>query len=306
MKTVIVLNPRSGNGRTGRLWPSFQAEIAKHITDFEPAFTERPLHAIELTRNAIRAGAETIVALGGDGTINEVVNGFFDGGRLVREGVKLGVISGGTGGDFIKTLGIPKTLPEAAAALASGKTILCDAGRIECTDHDGSRIERYFINIADFGMGGEIVDMVNRTTKFFGGFITFFLGMFRAAATYKNKRVTLAVDGERIGERSVRNVIIANGRYFGGGMRIAKEAAPDDGLFEMIVIGGIGTLGGTLFVRRMYRGDILDHPLVERFKGRRLDAESDERVLLDVDGEQVGRLPASFELIPACIPVIVP
>lgn len=288
------------------MWPSIEAEIAKHLQNFEPAFTEGPRHATELTRDAIRGGSNMIVALGGDGTINEVVNGFFEGGKLVREGVALGIIGGGTGGDFIKTLGIPRGVPEAAAVLAEGRTIVCDAGRIRCTDHDGTEIEHYFINIADFGLGGLAVEKVNNTTKIFGSFLTFFIGIARAAFSYRNQPVEITIDGERVGERRIMTVVIANGQCFAGGMRMAKEAVPDDGLFEMLVIGDLGILEGALLMPRMYRGDILDHPKVERFKGRVLAATSDRRVLLDVDGEQVGRLPATFELIPSCIPVKVP
>ncbi|MFH1537412.1 MAG: diacylglycerol kinase family protein [bacterium] len=305
-KTTVVLNPRARNGRTGKMWPRIEAEIAKHLSNFEPAFTEGPRHATELTRNAIKNGSEFIVALGGDGTINEVVNGFFENGSLTREGTTLGIVSGGTGGDFIKTLGIPRAVPEAAAVLAGGRTMVCDAGRIRCAGHDGAEIEHYFINIADFGLGGLSVEKVNSTTKIFGSFLTFFIGIARASFAYKNQPVEITIDGERIGERRIKSVVIANGQYFGGGMRMAKEAAPDDGLFEMLILGDLRILEGALLMPRMYRGDILDHPKVERFKGRVLSATSDRRVLLDVDGEQVGRLPATFELIPACIPVRVP
>lgn len=303
MKTKIVVNPHSANGRTGKIWNVIEAEIRKHIPEFDAAFTAAPDDATEIARRALLEGSDFIVVVGGDGTINEVVNGFFDGGRLIHKGAVLGIICIGTGADFVKTLGIPRTIPEAAAVLGRKNFVRCDVGCIRCRNRSGGEIERYFINIADFGIGGEVVDRVNRTTKIFGGFVSFFIGMLRAALSYKNQPVEIVIDDKPIGERITKNIVVANGQYFGGGMRIAKDARPDDGLFEVIILGDLSMIENLRMLRRMYSGDIIGVNKVERFQARTLKATASGRVLLDVDGEQIGMLPASFEILPACISV---
>ncbi|MEW6200800.1 MAG: diacylglycerol kinase family protein [bacterium] len=306
MRTKVVVNPNSANGRTGRTWDSIEGEIRKHLPEFDVGFTAAPRDATEIARRALHEGCELVVCVGGDGTISEVVNGFFEGGELINGRAELGIVCVGTGADFVKTLGIPRTMPEAAAVLGGGGVVRCDVGRIRCNRDDGSGMEHYFINIADFGIGGVVVDRVNRTTKVFGGFASFFIGMLRAAFSYRNQPVRIEVDGEVIGERVIKNVVVANGQYFGGGMRIAKEARLDDGLFEVIILGDLGMIEMLLILRRMYRGDIIGAGKVERYKARTVRAAAEGEVLLDVDGEQIGVLPASFEILPACIGVKVP
>ena len=303
MKTKIIVNPHSANGRTGKIWNIIEAEIRKHIPEFDAAFTTAPDDATEIACRALRDGSDFIVVVGGDGTTNEVVNGFFNGDRLINNEAVLGIICVGTGADFVKTLGIPRTIPEAAAVLGGKSFIRCDVGRIRCRNRSGGEIERYFINIADFGIGGEVVDRVNRTTKIFGGFASFFIGMLRAALSYRNQPVEIVIDDKPIGERIVKNIVVANGQYFGGGMRIAKDARLDDGLFEVIILGDLGMIETLRMLRRMYSGDIIGVNKVERFQARTLKATASGRILLDVDGEQIGMLPASFEILPACISV---
>ncbi|MEW5947002.1 MAG: diacylglycerol kinase family protein [bacterium] len=302
----VIVNPNSANGRTGRSWGLIEGEIGRRLGDFEAEFTGGPGEASGMARRALKAGFGLVVAVGGDGTIGEVVNGFFEDGRLVREDAQLGIISMGTGCDFVKTLGIPRTVPEAAAVLAEGGVVRCDAGVIQCAGADGAPVRRYFINIADFGIGGEIVERVNRTTKVMRGFLSFLLGILRVSFTYRNKPVEIWIDGERVGERTVKNVVVANGQYFGGGMRMAREARPDDGLFEVIILGDMGFVESARMIRRMYSGAVTGLNKVERFRCRRVEARSEFRVTIDADGEQVGTLPATFELIPSCIQVKAP
>ena len=247
----------------------------------------------------MRVGYEMIVSMGGDGTNNEVINGFFENGAPIRPDAVLAVLPMGTGGDFVKTIGIPKVLDEALPFLAGTATTPCDAGHLTYFRHDGAPAEMYFLNIADFGMGGEIVHRVNNTTKLLRGFLSFLWGTVRTAASYKDKHVRLVVDGKDIGEHIIRNVVIANGRYFGGGMHIAPEAEIDDGLFDILILRKTTVAQGVKVLRMIYSGEILNcKEFVEFHRGRRLDADSSETVLLDVDGEQPGRIPSSFTIIP--------
>lgn len=301
-KTKIVVNPRSANGRTGKNWPKTEEMLRRHIPDFDYEFTLDALDATRITRVAIRKGYEMIVAMGGDGTINEVVNGFFIKGELLSESAVLGILPSGTGGDFRKTLGIPKETDAAAPFLIGKYTIPCDVGRAFLIGHDGREVDRCFINITSFGLGGLADRIVNSTTKAFGSKMSFFLGILRAELAYKNKNVHLEIDGKAIGQRKIKNVVVANAQYFGGGMRIAKDASISDGLLDIIVLGDFTTFDGIRRLRQLYNGTIVDFKeKVEYFQVREIKATAAEEVLIDFDGEQPGRLPITIRVMPRAI-----
>jgi YegS/Rv2252/BmrU family lipid kinase len=301
--TKLIVNPASANGSTRRLWDRLERTIRNEIGSVAVAFTGAANDATHLTREALRDGFEMVVAVGGDGTINEVVNGFFDSGKLINPDAVLGVISRGTGSDFIKTMGIPREI-EAAARVLCGRTVKrCDVGRFTSTGHTGKKMERYFINIADFGMGGESVERVNNTTKMFGGFVSFFYGTVRVLLAYRGKRVKITIDDETEIEKPINSVVIANGQYFGGGMWIAPHAQIDDGLFDILIVDDMSVLESLANISRLYKGTHLDHPKVQCLRGRKVVADSVETVLIDVEGEHGGRLPAQFDMIPAAVNV---
>ncbi|MBI4831133.1 MAG: diacylglycerol kinase family lipid kinase [Candidatus Lindowbacteria bacterium] len=302
-RAKFVVNPASANGSTKRAWGRIEQILRKDFDPVDVSFTAGANHATELARKALRNGAEMVVAVGGDGTINEVVNGFFDSGALINPGAVLGVISRGTGSDFIKTLGIPKQIEAACQTLVGRAAHKCDVGKFTCLDRDGRTIERYFINIADFGIGGETVERVNRTTKAFGGFASFLYGALSTLVAYKGKRVKVKVDDVYESEKLVNNVVVANGQFFGGGMWIAPRARVDDGLFDILVIEHMSLLESLNSIPKLYKGSHIENPKVKYLKGKTVIADSADVVLLDVEGEQVGRLPARFDIIPAAINV---
>jgi YegS/Rv2252/BmrU family lipid kinase len=302
-RTKFIVNPASANGSTRRVWARIEAILRRDFAPPVVSFTDRSNHATELARKALKAGAEMVVAVGGDGTINEVVNGFFEAGALINPDAVLGVISRGTGSDFIKTLGIPKEIEAACQTLLGRTTRKCDAGRFTCLDRDGKDMERYFINIADFGIGGETVERVNRTTKAFGGFVSFLYGVLSTLVAYEGKRVKVRVDDVYATEKLVNNVVVANGQFFGGGMWIAPDARIDDGFFDILVVEHMSFLESLNSIPKLYKGTHIGNSKVEHLRGKTVIAESSEVVLLDVEGEQIGRLPARFEIIPASINV---
>lgn len=305
MKVKAIVNPHSANGRTARRWQEYERVLRDVFDKLDSEWTKSPLDATILARRAIKDGYETIISVGGDGTLNEVVNGFFEDGKPLNPDVKLGVISTGTGADFIKTIKFPKDITEIAKRFAEPQIKKCDAGLIYFKDHNGNDITRYFINIADFGIGGETVDRVNRTTKAFGGFFSFLWGSAITVLKYKNKRVRLKIDGRDYGEMLCNSVVVANGRFFGGGMMIAPRAEIDDGLFDVVIAGDISRIDFLKYGPKIYRGDHINLPQVTYLEAKILEAESEERVLLDVDGEQPGILPARFEVIPSSLNLII-
>src|SRR5689334_2128492 len=224
-RTVVVVNPKSQAGAVGKRWPYLADQIRRRLP-FDQVHTRAPGDATRLAREALRAGAERVVAVGGDGTINEVANGFFEDGKPIAPDAALGVLPYGTGGDFRRTLGLPTDFRGAVEVLARDKRRRIDVGRIDYTVRGGGRGTRMFVNIASFGVSGVVDRLVNQSSKRLGGKISFLVATARATLEYDNQRVRLRFDGKSDGavDMTINTVAIANGRYFGGGMFIAPEA----------------------------------------------------------------------------------
>ena len=296
--TVFIVNPRGANGKVGRLWPSVLEEARARLPDVRQRLTRGPMEASRLTREALEEGAGTVVAVGGDGTLNEVVNGFMGpDGEPVRPEACLALLPMGTGGDFRKTMSMTKDVGEGLARIAGPGHRQLDVGRLGFVDHEGRPATRYFLNIASFGIGGLVDRLVNKTTKVFGGRISFMMATLRAFRQYRPHRIRLRLDDGPWEEVSPLNVAVANGQYFGGGMWVAPMADPGDGKFEVIHIPHPGLLRFLLDGTKIYKGTHLELPGTWHRSASRVEAECEEEVLLDVDGEAPGRLPATFVLI---------
>jgi YegS/Rv2252/BmrU family lipid kinase len=246
-----------------------------------------------------------VVVAGGDGTINEVVNGFYDGGERLPGATRLGILPMGTGGDLRRTLGLSRDLDEAAAVLTTGRTRRIDAARVTCTGPAGEAVVRHFVNIADAGIGADVSDMVNGGFKVINGEVTFSLAAALTMMRWRNRQMHLVVDGE---ERDVvaQQVVVANCRYYGGGMEIAPEAAPDDGLLDLLVVGDVGRFEAMRLMSRVRTGGHLPHPKLEHRLVRRVEVTCPRPVGVDADGERPGGLPAVFEVLPGALEVVVP
>jgi len=305
-KNVLIVNPRSGNGATGRNWTKISQEIMRGLkTDIDVRVTERQGHGTTLASESIKEGYERVVAVGGDGTINEVMNGFFEKGRLINPNAALAVMSIGTGSDFVKTLEFPTTPFEAAERIRQGKVWTIDLGKCTFTGLDGEEGSRFFINIADFGSGGAVVDKVNRTTKVLGGQISFLWGILTTLPTYKNKLTKYRVDDSPEEEKVLNTFIVANGRYYGGGLKPAPNAELDDGVFDIVSIGDVGFFEAVSSLGKFRKGTYLEIPKVTFSKGKTVVASSEETQLVEMEGEVVGRLPARFEMVTKVMKIIV-
>jgi diacylglycerol kinase (ATP) len=302
---VLVVNPRAGAGRAGRQLQVLEESLREAGATFEVLRTQGPGDATRLVRQAIDSGAAGVAVVGGDGTLNEAVNGFFESdGRPVDTDAWLGPLPCGTGGDFRKALGIG-TDPRAMVTRmmwASPRPI--DAGWLEFRDHEGRAASRAFVNIASFGISGLVDEMVNAGPKWIGGKPAFFLGTLRAMTRYEKRRITLTVDDGPPRETSIVNLAVANGQFFGGGMHIAPEAVLDDGLFDVVGLEDLSILDQARLMPHLYRGTLLGHEGITHVRGARVVAEPADwsgPVLLDVDGEAPGALPATFEIRPGAI-----
>jgi YegS/Rv2252/BmrU family lipid kinase len=302
-RTVVVVNPRAANGRLGKRWRKLAGRVTSALGDFDLLWTRGPGHATELVRQTLRRGSARVISVGGDGTLNEVVNGFFSGKQPLQDEAVLGVLPMGTGRDFGRTLRI-KDVDDALARIERGGVRPIDIGCVTYGLDAGGEAIRYFVNVADFGVGGAVVKRVNETSKFFGGFATFLYAVVRTLAAYKNPVVRLEYDDHAV-EGPISNVMVAKGQYYGGGMHLAPEAELDNGRFDVYAIGDVKRWQAVRNLHLLYRGKLASRPdLVSYARTSRVVARSDEVVLLNLDGEQPGRLPATFEILPGALRLI--
>jgi len=299
--TFVIVNPASGNGKTGRRWPGLDARMRAEGGEFDVEFTLEPGHAARLARQAAGNGARTILVVGGDGTLNEVVNGLLADGAPAGS-VSIGILPVGTGSDFARAMGAPRD-PLAAAIhlLRDARPEPLDVGRIDCV-LGGQPSTRYFANVAGLGFDGEVADRVNRSGKS-SGTLTYQLALLQNLGAYKNKHVRMTIDGETR-EGVMNSVILANARYFGGGMFIAPNARWDDGRFDVILLGDLGKLEVVANLPRLYRGTHLTHPKVAEMRATEVRVEARERMFIQAEGELAGEAPATFRILPGALRIL--
>jgi len=299
LKTKVIVNPASNRGRTRKRWGEIRDGLKHFLREFKFEFTEKPLDATDLAREAIKDGAELVIGVGGDGTMNEIANGFYEGHRIINPEAALGVVPSGTGCDLVRSLNIPTGLKGALQVLTNAMPVRMDVGQVRYTSNAGREEERYFLNVADFGLGGEVVREVTerrlqrRASSYVRCLVT---TMIR----YKNKKVRIRIDGEALPDGEYLIGAVANGKIFGKGMKVAPDARLDDGLFDAVLVRGFRFLEFCRHGWKLMNGSHVTHPKVSVVKGRRVEAwpGGDEEVLLELDGDQLGRLPASFEVVP--------
>jgi len=296
----LIVNPAAGAGKTVRKWPHIMARLQSIDFRFDYDLTEAPGHARELAKDAVTKGYELVVSVGGDGTINEVVNGLYDTGNI--KDIMFGIIGSGTGGDYIRTIGIPRAHLEACQCLKNPRKATVDVGVIEY--QSGSEmVRRLFVNFAGMGFDAEIVRTTTLQYKMLNSTASYLAGLFSALLFYKNKAVTLSVDGETM-EQKVCTVLLSNGKYGGGGMLAAPEADISDGLLDVLIIGDLSKPDLLWSLPRVYRGTHLTHPKVTLKKAREIEIRSDDSICLQADGELLGELPARFYVLPSLLNVV--
>ena len=301
LQVKVIVNPVAGAYSTRRKWPII-SRLLKHIgLSFDFQYTEGVGHAIELARAAASDGYQFLVAVGGDGTVNEVANGILHSTGAAR--TALGIISTGTGSDFIRSAGIPRDYPGACSTLTSSKRLTIDVGVIEYQSK-GQTLRRFFVNAAGTGFDAAVVEQTERLPKYFGGTVPYLAGLVRTLFSYKNKLVILNLEDEVISSR-VLNVAVANGGYLGGGMHIAPQAELGDSLLDVVIIGDMGKFELLKELPTVYKGTHINHPKVRMRKTKHITIHSPERMLVYADGELLGESPASFWVMPAALSIVV-
>jgi diacylglycerol kinase (ATP) len=300
-QTKVIVNPVAGAKTTYRKWPHIN-RLLRHIgLPFEFQYTEGVGHAIELARAAASDGYQFLVAVGGDGTANEVANGILLSKELSK--ATIGIISTGTGGDFVRSVGIPRDYIKACSFLFSPRRLVIDVGVVEY-QRRGQTLQRFFINSAGVGFDAAVVEATERLPKYLGGTIPYVAGLLRSLLSYRNKPVVLRVGG-RVDERRVLSIVVANGRYFGGGMLVAPQAEVNDGLLDVLTVGDMGKIELLRAFPTIYKGTHINHPKVRLEKAAKINVESPEKLLVHADGELIGEGPVSFRLMPSALSIAI-
>jgi diacylglycerol kinase (ATP) len=300
LRSFVIVNPAAGSRIAGRRWDRLAKGLRSSLGDFEHAFTQAPGGATRRARTALHEGFEMLVAVGGDGTLNEVVCGFFEGAVPIAPTAVLGVVALGTGGDFGRTLG-QRNVESACARLAGRDTRSIDVGLARFTGHDGTPATRIFINVASFGVSGLVARLVNSRLKSVSGQLAFTLATLRALARYRDQSVTLQFDDLPPRTMALTNGAFGNGRFFGAGMQVAPTAQLDDGLLDVTLWSGFGLRAFIQKRRSLYDGSHVRERGAEVLKIRRAIASSEAPLLVELDGESVGRLPLQVEVLPGAL-----
>lgn len=301
---LLVVNPHAGAGRAEKRVPALTKALHEAGATFDIARTSGPGDATTIVREALQRGVRGVAVVGGDGTLNEAVNGFFDvNGAVIDASAWLGPLSCGTGGDFRKTIGHGNVsngagIDALVTRMLWSKPRPVDVGWLEYVANDGSAATRAFLNIASFGVAGLVDRLVNETPKWMGGTPAFLIGTLRALSRYESQRVRVTLDERAPRETAIINLAVANGRFFGGGMHIAPRAVIDDGLFDVIGL-EMAVRDSLALTGHIYAGTHIGRRGVSSERAKVVRAEpvrDSDHVLLDVDGEAPGRLPATFSI----------
>ena len=303
MKTFVVANPNAGACKVERNWKAFARAITSAFGPTDVHFTRGPGDATERVRIALHEGFERVILVGGDGTCNEGLNGFFaaEGGAPINADASMSIFPAGTGGDFPRSIGLRTRDVTEAYKKSSDRCI--DVGRATFVDDSGKETRRYFLNISSAGVSGEVVDRVNNSSKRLGGRASFVMGTVRGLLAYRNQRVRLQVDDTIDEEMLINLIAVANGRYFGGAMKIAPTAVLNDGLLDVVALGDVGLSQFARYAGRLYKGTHIGMPHVRQWQGKvvTITPIGPKPVRIDLDGEGPGILPVRYEVVPKAL-----
>jgi YegS/Rv2252/BmrU family lipid kinase len=300
----LIYNPAAANGRTAQLAPRVVRVLAQAGYTVTTLATTAPGSAAGQVREALQAGCRTFAVLGGDGTLHDAVNGFFVEGKPTHPDARLAILQAGTGGDFARTLGLPRNPLEGAASLPNARPCAVDVGILRCLDLDGRPKTEAFINIANVGLAGDVVARVNRASKAFGGFVSFLIGTVASILNSRPLPMTLRWDDGPECHGRFHMVTIGNGRFFGGGMAACPGAGVADGHFDLMTLGDLSRWTFLASMPKVYTGTHLGLPGVEHRLGRTLQVTAPAPVWVEADGELIGTTPLQVDLLPGALTLL--
>jgi diacylglycerol kinase (ATP) len=303
-QTHIVVNPSSSGGKTARRHERIVQELRKRLKGEVTVFTTaNPLEATDSTRTAIMNGAELIVVIGGDGTIHEVVNGFVEGGKLISPSCQLGIVSSGTAQDAARGFGLHRTTAQQIEAVSGPRNRLVDLGRATFVDNLGKQHEQIFLNECSQGIAAVVVQRFQAHHKWMGGFLGFGITAVATAARHREQLMTIEIDGKRVVSDYLLGVVVANGAFAGGGMHFAPKSRVDDGLFDVVLIHKQSVPSRLINFPRIYFGTHVNLSWISYFQGRSVKLISNEDVPVEADGEFLGHVPCTIDVLPSALPL---
>jgi diacylglycerol kinase (ATP) len=306
--TLFIVNPASARGTTRKRWQAARKQFIKAGLTFDEQQTTKAGEAVNITKTAIKEGIKNIIAVGGDGTLNEVVNGYLDESEIaLKQEVAIGLLPSGTGSDFRRSIGFSKN-EDSIRAIVAAKTRLIDAIKVEFFDQGGKKITRYSMNVVSFGLGGEVTTYVNnwRATwpNWIGGNIRFVAAAVLALKQFQNRNVTVTIDDKSTFSIQSNLIVVGNGRFAGGGMMLAPQAELDDGLLDVVLTNCATRMDVIGELPRVYSGGLLKNPKVALYKAKTVLIEANEKLAIDIDGETVGFTPAKVTIVPRAVRLI--
>ncbi len=300
---ITIVNRAAGGGKTERDWPRIRDLLEQYGIPIEPHFTDRRLHASIIARNKIREGYSRIIVVGGDGTMNEVINGLFGQDHIHTTDVMLAMVSVGTGNDWARMFNIPSDYEGAVRTIKEQRTFIQDAGLVTYLKNDKTW-KRYFINIAGMGFGARVVERSNRMKdRGKSGPMLYYYNLLFSLMRYRAQQAAIAIDGITF-DRRIFSMNVGIGKYNGGGMVQVPHAVADDGLYSITLIKKIGKLNVLANIKRLYNGSITEHSKVETYNARSVQIEGPPRLKLETDGETLGHGPLDFTIIPRSVRVV--
>jgi len=297
----VIVNPFARSGVVGKKWPQVSELLRDAGLSFEYDFTEGVGHGIELAKEAVGKGHKLVIAVGGDGTVNEVVNGLVDESGKGR--ATLGIVNFGTGRDIARMLGIPRDYVQACRLFSCFKRVTIDLGAVEYVKGNERR-RRLLVNTASLGFEGAVIERVRGPLRRTKGITSYVIALLLTLPGYCNKQVTLDLNGAKEKQR-VFSIVINNGCYYAGPMKIAPGADPCDGFLDVVVVGDMGKVKLVWTLRKLHRGTHIARPMVSARQAKSIQVDSAERLLLQVDGELLGEAPAAFSILPAALTVAI-
>jgi YegS/Rv2252/BmrU family lipid kinase len=302
---MVIVNPKAGRGHGLHDWPTISNLLNFNEVDFTCVFTEKKFHAVELTVKAVNDGFRKIVVVGGDGTVNEVVNGLFIQQRVPTDEVTLSVIPVGTGNDWVRMLGIPRTYHDAVQSICLERTILQDVGKITF-EEARVRQTRYMANVSGIGFDAMVNRRFNRLKE--AGYTGKWLYLFSTLLTllqYRAKRFVVKVDGCDFFDGRLFTGTMGVGKYNGGGLLQMPAAVVDDGLMDITLIRKMTLYRFFINFQRLYNGTIYNFCKVKAAQAKAISINSYPASPIEIDGEACGYSPFTFELVPKCIKVVI-
>ncbi len=306
MKAQVIVNPAARRGKSGKTWPEVDTKLRQHLGEFDLAFTDAPGTGQAIARQALEEGHSQFVVVGGDGTLNEVLNGITEDGQLLNPDSLLCPIPAGTANETCRALGMLKQPDGAFRALSEGSVRAMDLILADCNDPAGGAVRRAGILLGSIGCAAEISYRTNnsRFAKRLGREFSYYFVTIMTTLTYKLPRVRMRIDDSDDEELTVFSVLCCNVENAGGGMRIAPGAKFDDGLLDIVLFGDMKRREILLQSPSwLFEGRHVDHPLVRVMHGRRIQFDGEPSVLVDVDGETIGNLPLTINVLPGALKV---